>query len=331
MKELRTEIEFDGTPEETWAVLADLQAYGEWNPFIEKIDGELRVGGKLAVRLQPVDERGITMHPAVLAVEPGRELRWIGHLMIPGVLRRRASLPDRSGGAGPSAVHPERAVRRDLGAAAVEEAPRRRDSEGIPRDERGARATRRGAPSGSRHVIEAELRTPRVRDVVAAARVLLERDGPDGLTMRRVAEQMGIRAPSLYKHLEGKEDLEALLMAEAFRELGQEMHDAIGALRKGGSRKKALTELARVYRRWALAHPHLYRLVTGGPLPRERMPEGLEAWTAEPVVIAAGGDPDLARATWAFAHGMTILELDRRFPPDADLDAAWAAGIAGFA
>ena len=181
-------------------------------------------------------------------------------------------------------------------------------------------------------MIEApELRSPRVRDVVEAARRILERDGPEGLTMRRLAEQMGIRAPSLYKHVEGKEDLEALLMAEAFRELGQEMHDAVGSLRKGGSRKKALTELARVYRRWALAHPHLYRLVTGGPLPRERLPEGLEAWTAEPVVIAAGGDPDRARAVWAFAHGMTILELDGRFPPDADLDAAWAAGIDGFA
>jgi AcrR family transcriptional regulator len=181
-------------------------------------------------------------------------------------------------------------------------------------------------------VIEApELRSPRVRDVVEAARRILERDGPEGLTMRRLAEQMGIPAPSLYKHVEGKEDLEALLMAEAFRELGQEMHDAVGSLRKGGSRKKALTELARVYRRWALAHPHLYRLVTGGPLPRERLPEGLEAWTAEPVVIAAGGDPDRARAVWAFAHGMTILELDGRFPPDADLDAAWAAGIDGFA
>ena len=148
--------------------------------------------------------------------------------------------------------------------------------------------------------------------------------------MRRVAARMGIRAPSLYKHVDGKEELEELLMADAFRELGQEMHDAIGSP-KGGSRRKALTELARVYRRWALAHPHLYRLVTGGPLPRERLPEGLEAWTAEPVVITAGGDPDLARAIWAFAHGMTILELDGRFPPDADLDAAWVAGLYGFA
>ena len=85
MKELRTEIEFDGTPEEVWAVIADVPAYPEWNPFIERIDGELRVGAKLDVRLQPVDEREITMHPTVLAAEPGRELRWRGHLVVPGM------------------------------------------------------------------------------------------------------------------------------------------------------------------------------------------------------------------------------------------------------
>ncbi len=144
--------------------------------------------------------------------------------------------------------------------------------------------------------------------------------------MRRLAEAMGIRAPSLYKHVESKEELEVLLMAEAFREMGTGLHDAIAVVGKRGSRRRMIAELGRAYRRWALAHPHLYRLVTGGPLPRERLPEGLEAWTAEPVVIAVGGDPDRARAAWAFAHGMTILEIDDRFPPSADLDAAWASG-----
>jgi hypothetical protein len=33
---------------------------------------------------------------------------------------------------------------------------------------------------------------------------------------------------------------------------------------------------------------------------------------------------------WAFAHGMVMVEFDHRFPPDADLDAAWQAGIAAF-
>ena len=145
--------------------------------------------------------------------------------------------------------------------------------------------------------------------------------------MRRVAEAMGIRAPSLYKHVRSKDDLEALLMAEAFGGMGADLHAAMTGARKGRSKKSTeLAELGRAYRRWALAHPHLYRLVTGGPLPRERLPEGLE-----PVVAAVGGDPDRARAAWAFAHGLTILELYGRFPRGVDLDAAWAAGIAALA
>jgi hypothetical protein len=85
MKELRTEIEFEGTPDEVWTVLTDLPSYSDWNPFIEKIEGEILVGGKLEVRLQPVGERGITMHPKVLTAEPGREIRWLGRLMLPGI------------------------------------------------------------------------------------------------------------------------------------------------------------------------------------------------------------------------------------------------------
>jgi hypothetical protein len=85
MKELRTEIQFEGTPQEVWEVLADLPAHGEWNPFITRIEGDLRPGAKLDVRLEHEGERGITMHPTVLAAEPGHELRWLGHLLVPGI------------------------------------------------------------------------------------------------------------------------------------------------------------------------------------------------------------------------------------------------------
>jgi hypothetical protein len=85
MRELRTEIEFDGTPEEVWKVLADLPAHAEWNPFLTRIEGDLRPGAKLAVRFEPPGERGITMHPTLLAAESGRELRWLGHLLVPGI------------------------------------------------------------------------------------------------------------------------------------------------------------------------------------------------------------------------------------------------------
>jgi AcrR family transcriptional regulator len=158
---------------------------------------------------------------------------------------------------------------------------------------------------------------------------ILEAEGPDGLTMRSLAERVGMRAPSLYKHFEDKDELTALLIAEAFRGLGGAGHAAMQALPRRASRTRQLRALGRAYRSWALAHPHLYRLATGGELRRELMPEGLEAWAAEPVVTAAGSDRR-ARAVWAFAHGMTILELDGRFPADADLDAAWEQGIEAF-
>jgi hypothetical protein len=45
---------------------------------------------------------------------------------------------------------------------------------------------------------------------------------------------------------------------------------------------------------------------------------------------AVGYDTHLARAMWAFAHGMVSLEIDGRFPPGADLDGAWAAGASSF-
>lgn len=172
--------------------------------------------------------------------------------------------------------------------------------------------------------------TARLTEIVEAARELLESQGPGGLTMRAIADRLGMRAPSLYKHVADKDELEALLIAEALREQGGEMHEAIADLPSRPSRKAKLAALARAYRAWALAHPHLYRLATEGVLPRERLPEGLESWAAEPLVVAAGGEAR-ARAAWAFAHGMTVLELDGRFPPDADLDAAWSEGIASLA
>lgn len=166
----------------------------------------------------------------------------------------------------------------------------------------------------------------RLAQIVEAARDLLEEAGPVGLTMRNVAARLGIQAPSLYKHVASKEELVVLLIADALRDQGTAVHEAVDALPRRRSRRVTMTALAEAYRTWALAHPHRYRLATEGSLPRASLPEGLEAWAAAPLLRAAGSEA-LARAAWAFAHGMTILELDGRFPPGADLGAAWEAGI----
>jgi len=70
--------------------------------------------------------------------------------------------------------------------------------------------------------------------------------------------------------------------------------------------------------------------MTERPLHRELLAPGAEERAAAPVIAASQGDGDAARAAWAFAHGMTILELNGRFPPGADLDAAWSRGLAAF-
>jgi AcrR family transcriptional regulator len=162
----------------------------------------------------------------------------------------------------------------------------------------------------------------RREEIVAAARGILEAEGPSGLTMRAIAERVGIRAPSLYKHFPDKAALEAALMAVGLAETAEIFE---GAIRNADH---PLGALARAYRSWALEHPHLYRLMNDQPLPRERLPEGLEARAARPLIEAAGGDLAMARATWGFAHGLTSLELESRFPAGADVDAAWAAGTA---
>jgi AcrR family transcriptional regulator len=161
--------------------------------------------------------------------------------------------------------------------------------------------------------------SPRARQIVEAARELLEAEGPAALSMRRIADRLGIKAPSLYKHLPDKQALEAALISDASAELA----DAFEG--------RTLDELAAAYRAFARARPHLYRLMTDRPLPRDRLTPGVEERAAAPILAAVGGDEDRARAVWAFAHGMTILELNDRFPPGADVDAAWRTGIAALA
>ena len=166
--------------------------------------------------------------------------------------------------------------------------------------------------------------SPRAREIVDAARALLESEGPEALTMRQLAERLGIRAPSLYKHFRDKESIEAAIIADGFRESAERFEAAVS-----GDRRSPLRALMNAYRSYAREHPNLYRLMTEKPLRRDLLPPGVEERAAAPLVGAAGS-VSLARAVWAFAHGMTILELNGRFPEGADLDRAWREGIAAF-
>jgi AcrR family transcriptional regulator len=168
------------------------------------------------------------------------------------------------------------------------------------------------------------LTSSRAHEIVSVARELLEREGPEALTMRRLADALGLRAPSLYKHLPHKAALEAAIIADGFEEAAMAFEDATNGV------DEPLGALVQAYRSFVSAHPHVYRLMTERPLPREQLPPGLEARTAAPLVHATGS-PARARAAWAFIHGMVMLELNQRFPADGLTETAWQSGLAAFA
>jgi AcrR family transcriptional regulator len=158
----------------------------------------------------------------------------------------------------------------------------------------------------------------RREEILSAARELVERDGFEALTMRALAARVGMRAPSLYRHLPSKRELERNLVLVALEELG-------AAVSAAAAEDEPLRAAAVAYRRFALERPHLYRLLTERPVEAE----GFELVAASPLLKALGS-VRRARAAWAFFHGMVQLELAGRFESGADLEAAWEAGLAAF-
>ena len=103
--------------------------------------------------------------------------------------------------------------------------------------------------------------------------------------MRRIAERLGIRAPSLYKHFPDKAALEAAIISAAFEEQAAVFEQAV----EGSA--EPLADIAAAYRRFARAHPHLYRLMTDQELRRDLLAPGVEERAGRTVYEAAGRDP----------------------------------------
>jgi hypothetical protein len=78
-------IEFDATPGEAWAVLTDFGPWSAWNPAYFSSEGEATVGAKLRHVARNVDGSRFAFSPTVRVIRPEREVRWVGHLVVPGL------------------------------------------------------------------------------------------------------------------------------------------------------------------------------------------------------------------------------------------------------
>jgi hypothetical protein len=85
MRTISADIVIEATADRVWETLADFPRYVEWNPFIREAAGRAAPGGRITVRIFRDERKASTFKPRIVAAAPGRELRWLGHVLVPGV------------------------------------------------------------------------------------------------------------------------------------------------------------------------------------------------------------------------------------------------------
>jgi AcrR family transcriptional regulator len=151
--------------------------------------------------------------------------------------------------------------------------------------------------------------------ILETAIQILEQDGREALSMRKLAEALDLKAPSLYRHYVDRNALEQAIAAQAAAQLHSELEQAIRPLR---SPAKMLHQTASTYCDFAKTHPELYDLMMTNFTPAS-VTEGKSLWNF--VLEGIGritGNPDdtsAAVALWSFLHGFVTLESNGLFGP----------------
>ncbi|WP_436492983.1 TetR/AcrR family transcriptional regulator [Actinokineospora sp. HUAS TT18] len=99
------------------------------------------------------------------------------------------------------------------------------------------------------------------REIRRTARELLVRDGPQAVSLRGIARELGVTAPALYRYYSSHSDLLDQVRADVCADLATELSHA---LPDAGARAQVLA-VCRSFRRWALAHPQEFVLVFATP------------------------------------------------------------------
>jgi AcrR family transcriptional regulator len=156
--------------------------------------------------------------------------------------------------------------------------------------------------------------------VVTAAAKLADADGLPALTLSRLAGELGVRAPSLYVHVQGLEDLRHRLAMRGASELTAALQSAAA----GRARGQALAAAANAYREYALAHPGTYAALQRAP----NLDDDPAARQLVDVVLAVlrgyglSGDDAIhaARIVRSALHGFIALEVGEGFGLPLALD-----------
>ncbi|MCC3375402.1 TetR/AcrR family transcriptional regulator [Cohnella sp. REN36] len=142
---------------------------------------------------------------------------------------------------------------------------------------------------------------------------LLEREGVEAVSMRRLAALMMVRPSSLYHHFPDKAALLREIAERGLLMLAAELKRAAELAMPDPRRR--IHAMGMTYREWSLRHPELYRLLFADapPLSEGMSPASDAAFapmlTAMGELVGEAKAPAATLGTWAFVHGYVMLEL----------------------
>ena len=180
-----------------------------------------------------------------------------------------------------------------------------------------------GSTAAAKRYHHGELRSA----LIAAALVLLERDGPAALTLRGLARAVGVSPMAPYHHFADRAQLLAAVAAAGFERLQARKLSA--QAEAPGSPRQALIAGTASYVAFVLEHPKLYRLMKGPDFAETGQYPDLQRAAAAPAGALLGlitqllepqdntrlSAPDCAKMLWGLAHGIGTLALDGQIDP----------------
>jgi AcrR family transcriptional regulator len=160
--------------------------------------------------------------------------------------------------------------------------------------------------------------------IIKTARQMIENEGVDNLSLRSLADELGVKAPSLYRYVANKTALLRAINERTTREMMEHLYTAAEPSLVASERMVAV---AKAFRQFVHDNPASYMLSSNTP-PDETRPDADErenlAIPLQEMFAEITGDADslaAIRGAYAFIHGWVVLEVMQQFERGGDLDA----------
>jgi AcrR family transcriptional regulator len=170
--------------------------------------------------------------------------------------------------------------------------------------------------------------------VVEEGERIADEVGLSSLTLAALAERLGVRQPSLYKHVAGTDGLRRSISIRAKIELAAALRRAT----VGRARGDAIASMATAYRAWAKQHPGRYAAAQCAPVPGDADDEVASAEAVQVALDVMAGynlrdddAVDAIRGLRAALHGYVSLEAVGGFAMPVDIDRSFERLVAGLA